>query len=254
VLDDLHASLAGATRGAACALLPGDPDRVGRLAALLDDPRTLYARAPLVVTAGELRGAPVLVASTGMGGPSTVLVTEALAAHGVRTFLRVGGAGPVAEGVGHEELLVATAAVRTEGTSAGFLPPGWPAVASPDVVAALLDAAGRAGVAVRTGVLHTKDSFYGEVEPASSPVEHALRAQWTAWQRLGVLGSEMEAAALFALCSARGWGAGAVVKVNDASGSAEAKWSGDEDLCALAVAGLAVLLDLPSEVLPEDAS
>lgn len=238
----VQAAVGSATVQARAALLPGDPGRVDRLAGLLDAPRPLLDRGGVRVVAGRLMGEDVLVASTGMGGPSTALVVQLLGDVGITTFIRVGGAGPVAPDVGNEELLVATAAVRHEGTSAAFLPIGWPAVASPEVVAALLDGARQAGHTARAGVLHTKDSFFGEVEPESSPVHSELRDRWVAWQRLGVLGSEMEAAPLFALAMVRGWRAGAIVKVNDASGSEEAKWTGDGDLCEAAVAGLVALL------------
>lgn len=241
-LDDLSGAVEARGLRPRAALLPGDPGRVDRLGELFDGPELVFDSTPVRVLAARLDGQDVVVASTGMGGPGTVLVTEALGALGIALFIRVGGAGPVAEGVANEELLVATAAVRQEGTSAAFCPAGWPAVASPHVVAALLDGARRAGHAARAGVLQTKDSFYGEVEPASSPVEAELRDRWSAWQRLGVLGSEMEAAPLFALAMTRGWHAGAIVKVNDASASEEAKWSGDRDLCEAAVAGLAALL------------
>lgn len=223
------------------ALLPGDPGRVERLLAYLQNPVVTQHEPPFVEAVGHLDGTPVLVAATGMGGPSVVTSVTRLAARGVNTFVRVGGAGHVAADIATSEIIVASGAVRHEGASAYLLPPSWPAVADPTVVDALLRAAVSQRQAVRCGVLHTKDSFFGEVDPASSAVEDELRSAWRAWQRLGVLASEMEAAVLFCLASREGWRAGAVVKVNDISHDGAA-WTNDDDLCRLAVTGMAELV------------
>lgn len=224
------------------ALLPGDPGRVRRLAEHLEDPEITQDYPPFVEATGRVDGRPVLVAATGMGGPSVAVTVPRLAARGVDTFLRVGGAGPVAPDVVAHEIIVASAAVRHEGASASALPPSWPAVADPAVVEALLRAARAQNRPVRCGVVHTKDSFFGEVDPSSSPVEDQLRSAWRSWQRLGVLASEMEASILFCLASRHGWRAGAVVKVNHIGDHDEAAWVDDEDLCRLAVAGIANLV------------
>ncbi len=219
------------------ALLPGDPGRVERLLEHLQDPVVTRHAPPFVEAVGTLDGTPVLVAATGMGGPSVAVSVTLLAERGVDTFLRVGGAGHVAADVATSDIIVASGAVRHEGASAYLLPPSWPAVADPTVVDALLHAAASQGQAVRCGVLHTKDSFFGEVDPASSAVEDELRSAWRAWQRLGVLASEMEAAVLFSMASRHGWRAGAIVKINDISHDGAA-WTDDGDLCRLAVAGM----------------
>lgn len=223
-------------------LLPGDPSRVQRLLEHLDDPWVTHDEPPFVEGRGTIEGTPVLVAATGMGGPSVAVSVAGLAARGADTFLRVGGAGPVAAHVGTGDIILASAAVRHEGASAYALPGAWPAVADPVIVDAVLRAArsaGPAGPSVRCGVLHTKDSFFGEVDPASSPVEDQLRAAWRSWQHLDVLASEMEASVLFCLATRHGWRAGAVVKVNDVEDHAGAAWTDDEDLCHLAAAGMA---------------
>lgn len=224
------------------ALLPGDPGRVHRLLEHLEDAVITQEEPPFVEARGYLDGVPVLVASTGMGGPSVVTSVTRLAARGVDTFLRVGGAGPVAPHVVAHDIVVASAAVRHEGASAYLLTPPWPAVAHPSVVDAVLHAADRQGREVRCGVLHTKDSFFGEVDPASSAVEDELRSAWRSWQRLGVLASEMEASVLFCLASRHGWRAGAVVKVNAIGDHDGAAWVDDADLCRLAVGGMAELV------------
>jgi len=224
------------------ALLPGDPGRVRRLLEHLEDAVVTHPVPPFVEGMGYLNGIPVLVAATGMGGPSVAVSVHRLAESGVDTFLRVGGSGPVAADVAASEVVVASGAVRHEGASAHALPPRWPAVADPALVDALLTAASANGCSVRCGVLHTKDSFFGEVDPASSPVEEELRSAWRSWQRLGVLASEMEASVLFCLATRHGWRAGAVVKVNDIGDHDGSAWTDDADLCRLAVEGMAQLI------------
>ena len=180
-------------------------------------------------------GAPILVLGTGMGGPGTVRAARAVAGLGCKVVIRAGGAGPVAAHVTTGELLVATAAVRQEGSSGAFLPDGWPAVADPDVVAALDAAARSLGEHCKVGVVHSKDSFFGEIDPDSSPVREALIAQWSAWTRLGVLGSEMEAAALFATATALGLHAGAILRVNDVAEQSGEVNPAERRLCQIAL-------------------
>lgn len=228
--------------GCRYALLPGDPGRVARLLDHLEGAVVIQPAPPFVEAMGYLNGTPVVVAATGMGGPSVAVIVNRLAERGVDTFLRVGGAGPVAPDVAASEIIVASGAVRHEGASAHAAPPAWPAVADPAVVDAILTAASAEGRSVRCGVLHTKDSFFGEVDPASSPIEDELRSAWRSWQRLGVLASEMEASVLFCLSSRHGWRAGAVIKVNAIGDHDGAAWTDDEDLCRLAVGGMAELI------------
>lgn len=89
----------------------------------------------------------------------------------------------------------------------------YPAVPDFGVTAALLAGAGATGRRVHAGVVQSKDSFYGQHSPARMPTAAALAEKWEAWRRLGVLASEMEAAALFTVGAARGLRTGAVFHV-----------------------------------------
>lgn len=221
------------------ALIPGDPSRVHRLLDHLDSAELVAGTSFLAEGTGIVAGESVIVAATGMGGPSVVETVRQLADRGIDTLIRVGGAGPVAEHVVAGDIVVASAAVRHEGASRSLLPPSFPAVANPVVTEALLAAAVERRPQALCGVVHTKDSFFGEVDPASSPVEAELRAAWLAWQRLGVLASEMEASVLFCLAAREGLRAGTVLKVNAIGDHAGEAWRDDEDLCRIAVEGLA---------------
>ncbi len=151
---------------------------------------------------GFLDGERVGVCSTGIGGPSAAIAMEELYACGVRCFVRVGTCGGIQVPVRAGDLVIATAAVRQEGTSHEYAPPAYPAAASFDVTAALCAAARALSLPHHVGVVQSKDSFYGQHEPGRMPVAQQLMSQWEAWKRLGVLGSEMEAAALFCVCAA----------------------------------------------------
>ena len=116
---------------------------------------------------------------------------------GAHTFIRVGTCGGIAPEVHGGDLVVATAAVRQEGTSREYMPLDYPAAASFDIVRALADEAEELGYPTHVGVIQSKDSFYGEIRPERMPVASQLTQRWKALLAAGVLASEMESAALF---------------------------------------------------------
>ena len=95
------------------------------------------------------------------------------------------------------DVVVATGAVRMEGTSREYAPIEYPAIADLDVVNALVTVAKDMNISVHTGVVQSKDSFYGQHSPLSMPVGYELENKWEAWKRMGCKASEMESAALF---------------------------------------------------------
>lgn len=95
------------------------------------------------------------------------------------------------------DVVIATGAVRMEGTSREFAPIEYPAVADFGVTSALIEGAKKIGVRNHTGVVQCKDSFFGQHEPEIMPVSYELEDKWQAWIRMGCLASEMESAALF---------------------------------------------------------
>jgi uridine phosphorylase len=195
-------------------LLPGDPGRVPVIASHLDTPREIaYSREFRTIT-GSLDGEPVTVTSTGIGGPSAAIAVEELAQLGAHTFIRIGTSGAVQPELEIGELVVATAAVRDEGTSRQYVPLAYPAVADHFVTRALVDAAESLRVGYHVGVVQSKDSFYGQHEPLRMPAADELASNWRAWQRAGCLCSEMECAAVFtAAGTALGLRAGAVLAI-----------------------------------------
>jgi uridine phosphorylase len=187
--DDSH--------GAKYAILPGDPGRVEKIAAFLDNPRFYHQNREYTTWLGEIEGQPVLVMSTGMGGPSTAIAVEELYMTGVRTFIRVGTCGGMQTEVMGGDVVIASAAIRMEGTTREYVPIEFPAVADVGMTNALINAAKNLGFTYHAGVVHCKDSFYGQHNPDRMPAGYELKQKWEAWIKAGCLASEMESATLF---------------------------------------------------------
>ncbi len=178
-------------------MLPGDPGRCEKIAAYLDDPVLVMQHREYTTYTGYLDGEMVSVTSTGIGGPSASIALEELVRCGADTFVRVGSCGGMQIDVKGGDLVVATAAVRMEGTSKEYAPIEYPAVADLTVTNALVEACDRLGFTCHAGVVQCKDAFYGQHCPEDMPVSYELENKWQAWLRMGCLASEMESAALF---------------------------------------------------------
>lgn len=202
--------------GATLAILPGDPKRVARIAERLDDAVALASTREFTSMRGMLDETPVVVCSTGIGGPSTSIAVEELAQLGVTTFLRVGTTGAIQPHIDPGEVIVTTAAVRLDGASFHFAPAEFPAAADFACTTALVDAARDASISMHVGITASSDTFYPGQErydTVSGRVTRRFRDSLDEWQSLGVLNYEMEAATLFTMCSALGLRAGCVAGV-----------------------------------------
>jgi len=182
-------------------LLPGDPKRCKKIAEYFDDAKLIADRREFTTYTGYLNGEKVSVTSTGIGGPSASIALEELVNVGAEKFIRVGTCGGIDIDVKGGDIVIATGAVRMEGTSKEYAPIEFPAVADIDIVNALTLAAKNLGLNLHRGIVQCKDSFYGQHNPDKMPVSYELQNKWEAWKRLGVLASEMESAALFVVAS-----------------------------------------------------
>lgn len=182
-------------------ILPGDPKRVPLIASFLDDAKQVADNREYLTYTGYLEGEKVSVTSTGIGGPSASIAMEELVKCGSDTFLRMGTCGGIALEVMGGDAVIATGAVRMEGTSREYAPIEFPAVADFDVVSACKKTAENLKFRHHLGIVQCKDSFYGQHNPELMPVSEQLLNKWEAWKRLGVLASEMESAALFTVAS-----------------------------------------------------
>ena len=182
-------------------ILPGDPKRCEKIAKYFDDPVFVADNREYVTYTGTLDGVKVSVTSTGIGGPSASIAMEELYRCGADTFVRIGTCGGMQPEVKSGDVIIATGAIRMEGTSKEYAPIEFPAVADLEVTNALVEGAKKEGCEFHTGVVQCKDAFYGQHSPETMPVSYELLNKWEAWKRLGCLASEMESAALFIVAS-----------------------------------------------------
>ncbi len=178
-------------------LLPGDPKRCKKIASCFENPMLIADSREYTTYTGYLNGTKVSVTSTGIGGPSAAIALEELVKCGAHTFIRVGTCGGMELSVKGGDIVIATGAIRAEGTSKEYAPIEFPAVADLQVTNALVSAADRLGYNYHAGVVQCKDSFYGQHNPSIMPVNQELESKWNAWLRMGCKASEMESAALF---------------------------------------------------------
>jgi uridine phosphorylase len=194
-------------------ILPGDPGRCEKIAKYFDNPVKVAQNREYTTYTGTLEGVPVSVCSTGIGGPSASIAMEELIHCGADTFIRVGTSGGMQPEVLGGDLVIATGAIRNEGTSKEYAPIEFPAVATFEIVQALKESADRLGYSNHVGVVQCKDNFYGQHSPDTMPVSYELNQKWKAWLDCGALASEMESAAVFVVGSVRRVRVGAILLV-----------------------------------------
>lgn len=194
-------------------LLPGDPKRCAKIAKYFDDPVLIADSREYITYTGTVDGVKVSVTSTGIGGPSAAIALEELTNCGADTFIRVGTCGGMQEEVLSGDLVIASGAIRMDGTSREYAPPEYPAVGDYEILKALEEAADNLGMRHHIGVVHCKDAFYGQHNPELLPQSSVLLSKWDAWLKMGCLASEMESSTLFIVGAYRKVRAGTVLLV-----------------------------------------
>lgn len=194
-------------------ILPGDPGRCEKIASHFEDPRKVAQNREYTTYTGRLDGELVSVMSTGIGGPSAAIGMEELVHCGADTFIRVGTSGGMQKEILGGDVVIATGAIRFEGTSKEYAPIEYPAVADFEVTTALRESAKELKLTTHLGVVQCKDNFYGQHSPDTMPVAYELNDKWDAWMRCGALASEMESAALFIVAGVRRVRCGSVLLV-----------------------------------------
>lgn len=184
-------------------ILPGDPKRCAKIARYFADPVLIADNREYITYTGTVDGVKVSVTSTGIGGPSAAIALEELANCGADTFIRVGTCGGMQEEVLSGDLVIASGAIRRDGTSREYAPIEYPAVSDYGILTALDEAARNLDMRSHIGVVHCKDAFYGQHNPELLPQSGILLQKWDAYLNMGCLASEMESATLFIVGSYR---------------------------------------------------
>ena len=180
--------------GAVCALLPGDPARLDRIKTFLSDVSELAYNREYRSLVGSYRGVRVLAVSTGIGGASAGIAMEELHNLGVQNMIRIGSCGALQPKVKIGDLILVNGAVRDDGASKTYIDPIFPAVPDSALLFACVSAATAREYRFHTGIARSHDSFYTDREAEIDEY----------WSRRGVLGADMETAALYTIGHLRG--------------------------------------------------
>ena len=182
------------TLGIRYAILPGDPARLDRIAKELTDVQELAYNREFRSLRGRYKGVDVLALSTGIGGSSAGIAVEELHNIGITAAIRIGSCGALQKGIGLGELILVSGAVRDDGTSRAYVREGYPAVPDTELLLALTESIRAQGFAHRLGIIRSHESFY--IDDIEEINEY--------WSKKGVLGSDMETAALLTVGRLRG--------------------------------------------------
>ena len=180
--------------GAACALLPGDPARLDRIKTFLSDVSELAYNREYRSLVGSYQGVRVLAVSTGIGGASAGIAVEELHNLGVQNMIRIGSCGALQPQVKIGDLILVNGAVRDDGASKTYIDPIFPAVPDSELLFACVRAAKARAYRFHTGIARSHDSFYTDREAEIDSY----------WSKRGVLGADMETAALYTIGHLRG--------------------------------------------------
>ena len=197
-----HVDEAAPERTPGYVLLPGDPNRVAKMAAQWDEGAKLYTLSRSMTAAvGTYKGAEIGAWCTGIGGPSTECTLTDLAARGTHTFIRVGTTGAIQEHIKIGDIIINDSNVRLDGTSKLYVRDEYPAAASYEVVLALVQACENLGLRYHVGTGCTCASFYtGPCRTTYNGYRPShLDAMFDDLRQAGVLNFEMEGATVTTL-------------------------------------------------------
>lgn len=185
------------------AIMPGDIGRVEKVMRFLDDPRDIAFNREFKSCTGFYKGVKVMVISTGIGGPSTAIAVEELKNIGVETLIRIGSCGALKEGIRLGDLIIASGAVRDEGTSKSYVKEAYPAVPTPELLIKLIESAKDQKFSYHCGIVRSHDGLYSGDEDKLDKY----------WGNKGAIGSDMETAALFVVGALRNLNTASVLNV-----------------------------------------
>lgn len=188
-------------------LMPGDPLRAKYIAEnYLDNPVQFNEVRNILGYTGSYQGMPVSVMGSGMGMPSiSIYAWELIHIFGVQKIIRIGSCGSLQKDLDLYDIVVAQSASTDSNFLSQYNLPGtYAPTGSWRLISALLDQAQQQGVELHIGNVLSSDVFYNADETANSR-----------WARMGVLGVEMETAALYAIAAHAGVDALGLFTVSD---------------------------------------
>jgi len=172
------------------------------IGSLLDGSQRISNRRGYLCYRAQIGKLPIVVVSTGIGGPSTAIVVEELVEIGIRIIIRIGTCGALQRNIKVGDLIIPTGCVREDGTTTQYIDSIFPAVPDFDVLNLLVKAAANQRCRFHIGITHCKDAYYME-SPSKQLAPQTIKKKWKIWQQSGVLATEMESSTLFVLGSLR---------------------------------------------------
>ena len=216
------------------AVVVGDPFRAQLLAERLTGAVEVAHAREYRTFRGSWQGTEVVVSSHGVGGPGAICLFQELSEAGVRTIVRLGTAGAMQRGIADGDLVIAEAAVRDDGVTQQLVPPEFPAVASAEVVLALVAAARERQAPSHRGLVWTRAAFYPGLLPVPMP----------AYVRAGVLAIEMELSALLVHGSLHGLRTGGVLVIDGVAADELRETTGYDPHREVVAAGIQRAMDV----------
>jgi uridine phosphorylase len=212
-------------------LVPGDPDRVPKIANFWDSAKEVSSNREFRSFTGIYKGVPVSALSSGIGPACMAIAVNEAANIGVNTFIRVGSTGAIQPSIDCGDVVLSSAAVRLDCTSNCYIMPEYPALANYEVLLALIEAAESLGIRnYHVGVTATTADFYaGQNRPIKAQRNLETANLLPTLQKAGVLNVEMETATLYTLASLYGLRAGAVCAVYNSHVTNEFKAGAGEE-------------------------
>ena len=194
-------------------LMPGDPLRAKFIAEnFLENAKLVNNVRGIHGYTGVYKGVPVSVMASGMGMPSIGIYSyELFNFFNVENIIRVGSAGGMSESVKVRDIILAQGACTNSSYAHNFNLPGtFAPIASFDLLRKTVEKAEELNLDYKVGNILSSDTFYNdELGLADEMKSTAL------WGKMGVLGVEMEAAALYMNAARSGKSALAILTVSD---------------------------------------
>lgn len=187
-------------------LMPGDPKRAEYIAkTYLTDCKLVNDVRGIKGFTGYYNGKRVSVMASGMGQPSIGIYSyELFAFYGVENIIRVGSCGSFDKDLHARDIIVAMGACTNSNFAMQYRLPGtFCPIASYDLLQKAVEGCKQKGVNFKVGNILSSDTFYDD---SNSGLE---------WAKMGVLGVEMEAAALYSTAARLGKNALAILTVSD---------------------------------------
>ena len=181
-------------------IFSGDPWRVEMLQKLLDDPKHVAFSREFNTYTGTYQGVPITISSTGIGAPSAAIAMEELYDCGMEVAIRMGTVMGLKEGM-LGKVLIPNGAMRLESTSDSYVPKGFPAVASIDLINVMNQSVKNNSREYLNGISATMDGFYSQMRESrlSKKMNTDILKTFEDLEKFNVSGVDMETSLMLVL-------------------------------------------------------